>query len=732
MLVLGTLLLAAFPMGHAQDPGKQGEPENASISDETSDVQIVTDAGSQPAPSGQYDHVDIEEAYIGDETDTTVSFSFKMMTRDTGPSPFSFVQANVYFTRAEIDYRIQALGRGCSDGENPSGMLQVWDPGVERFRTIQCLTEGRTVYDEADNRVTYVVDKQWLTDANQVPLRFGDALTEFYAEAMQTIVPGMTWLSFAPVQPNGAYAYDRAPDDGIGPEFKVVLGVTGRGHLVLESEEPMRVSNGEATTIVYQVDVFNDGAEPDEVLVTAEGVESSFEVRVPQKLTVPPGEWVSFPVILSMDFTHRHGEASTFTVRAESALDADAWSTVDLGVFWTKIPQPAGHHNEMWLHSAGLAEGDNPFETAFTTAYKFRQAWFNPMRPGEDPDPEATDEPVPAYFNRALFPGQTGSENTAVWDFPLSPGLLIGLDFDMERSASETSKFLTLITNDAPAQAAHLEVDLRYCNPDGQGEPQGGQGGGGDGFSGCQGQWMTIASGTSDTTSLSANGQKEYVVPLVIDQAADLLPYKRGAGLHLQVRLVSDTPQTLNTPVPAPELIVQESSLGLPLIEYHDPISQAFEGVGTLRLEALDDFERPVNPGRVTHFRFALTNIGSAEQEVQFELQGVNSQWAEILEGSGFTLKPDQQKNITVKVLVPEGTSPEERAELILVVQSVDDPNVVAVKKLRATVVDPKVNDVPDEAGKYSADVGATSPGVSVLVAVAAAALALTARRRRR
>lgn len=729
------LIMLAAPLAVAQGNDKTQEPQDARTEDESGDPMMTSPTGEQEPPAGDYSHVDIQEAWIGGETEETIQVGVTMGSADNqGVGPFSWWQRGfiyVYFALDNVEYRVASLSGGCYEEDQARGQLQVLDRSNGFYRGITCLD---TTVDGTS--FIYTVPKAEVVDADHVPLRYDDTLQGFYAEAFAMVAPGIGGFWIVPQVTEDVVVRDRAPDSGFGPIFRAVLGTTGVGDVHLLIEEPVRVSNGEATTIVYELDLLNDGTEEDVILLQTKGVPGDWTVRVPSKLTVAPGETVRFPVILSMPFTHNHGTTELFEVHAESSNNPDHYSVAELGVFWTEIPQPAGHHNKMYLHSAN-PEAENPFEQAFLTLYGFTRTWFNPLPPGEDPDPDADDEPVPAYFNTFFFPGNDDTANThrAFWDFPLSPALLIGLDFDMDRSGGEDSYFATVIEGSAPAENAHIVATLRYCDPGTQ-DPDDDDGpGGGQGF-GCPGEWVDIATGVSGKQPLNRGQLTEFVAPLDIKPVADILPYKRDANLHLNVQLVSDAPQNANLPEPKPLMHVddpQTTVLVLPLVEYHDPVDQAFEDVGTLKIEALDEFEKPVNPGEVTYFRFTVENAAEAEQDVAVGLEGVNQAWAQFLEGDEMTLDAGEERNLTLEVAVPIEAVAGERAELFVIVESVDDPNVVAVSRLRASVVDPAEQDVEDEAGKYAVEEGGGSPGVgTAALAMTLVAVALLVERRRR
>ena len=91
-----------------------------------------------------------------------------------------------------------------------------------------------------------------------------------------------------------------------------------------------------------------------------------------------------------------------------------------------------------------------------------------------------------------------------------------------------------------------------------------------------------------------------------------------------------------------------------------------------------------------------------------------------------------ETKQVSLIVQAPDDAVAGERAELFLVAQSQENPNVVALGRVRVTVIELTVMDIPDEAASLSPATGnGSTPGFSAaLMILAASLLALTWRRR--
>lgn len=735
-LPLALALLVSLPAtGVGASPNPQSSaPRDSRAEDQEGDVKVFAGGQSVSPPGNSFDHLDLKAAWLGRETDQTIEVGATVKVNDPTVPQVVFLQRYLflYFTRGDpaskdaVRYRVMIAPWFCEEGKN--AQLQALDAGRGWYRTRKCLASE---YDATSVSYGVVLEKNDVVDSNHIPLRYADELQEIWALSWTSLTTGSG--SFTGQNVNQLYSsvYDRTPDDQYMTPFQAVLGYTGQGHLALTAEESVRVSNGESTTIVYRARLNNANDRDDTVFLNVlENQGHDWDVRVPARLVVPAKKSVDFPVILSMGFSHTHGQTWTFKVKAESASDPQAWTTQEFGVFFTDVPQPSEHHQGLlYLHSGPLdPQNNNPFNTLFTTVFDFKQSWMNPSE--EDTDPTTTDGAIPSYFNEGLIGGlfmgvgrgqpPDPSRNIARWEFPLSPALLIGLDFDVTQQAS----LIVKVKSSVPAQRAVVKADLLYCDPSDK--------------NGTAMNWYcpagtmrSLAKGDSAPVVFSGGDQREFNIPMQVNKSADVLRYQRGANLLLQVFLQTDTPQNLLSPEPKPLLYPKGSLLYLPLLEYHDPVGQSFQDVGSLLLEPLGPFEKPVNPDRTAVFPFRLTNGANQMQKVQLEVAGYNKDWAGFAEGPDLALDPHEARELNLAVHPPTTAQPTERAELFAVVQSANDPNIVAVARLRAVVVDPAVQDIPDEAGKLELQQAGQSPGFEAgLVVLSALGLAIAGRRR--
>jgi hypothetical protein len=717
LLVLGSLLVAVSAPAQDAPAAKEALTEDAA---DDVVLYVAPNLGVPPQSGnglGSTETVDLRSVTIGGETDKEflITLVAKALPDENGPRPMRLI----HFQFEDVRYRI---GLGFQRGGSANqGVLQAWDEGANRFRSVSPL---ETQVQASAGAVTFTLPRELVINSKHVPVRFGDTLQNVSAVAQQSVAT-LNWLPSGDPT-GGAYYYDRLPNEGVGVPFTFSKGRIGSGAVALLSDDPIRVSNGEATTIVYRVDLLNRGTERTAYQLETADVPALWSVRVPGLLTVEPGDFLTFPVILSIPFTHNHGQTATFELRAQSVASRDDWSVVRLGVHWTTTPQPAGHHPEMWLHSSPASV--NGFFDVLEPVAAFRSAWFNPLE--EDPEPDADDAPVPAFFNNELarfffspdHPIPGGNEWTTEWFLPLSPALLIGLDFDLERQGVLDN---LRVKHGMPANSAQIMAQLLYCDPDriqGPGNCTSGGGGGGS-------RWSVIADGRSETRKADRDEVVGYRIPLDVKSEADFLPYKRGANLALRLVLVTDVPANTLLVEPRPQLVVKGAVLTLPLIEYHDPIDKALEALGTLELKSLVPVEKKVNPGRTTLFQFSLLNKGEHADEVQLELYGENKDWARLVGDSRIALPAKGERSLELAVTVPDREVHGAYARLILVAQSLKDPAVVSTLQVRATVV--QNEDIPDEAPTAAQKENSRLPGFeAALLGLALLGAAVATRRR--
>jgi hypothetical protein len=713
-LLLLVVFFASVPLVATAQTAAPGPATQVEVEDKENDVMLNagTRAGVPPQTASgtpiNTDHLDITGVFFGAETEKEFQIHLRLKALDATQTPFpvGFAMRAVTFAYGDVDWQVRV--GACQGGQaqaEVAGCLGFRDGGARDFRSHITVAAEK---DTSSKAFVFTIPKDQIFNQDRVPGRFGAEISNISARTYQWY-GGLFFFPGGQGDPTGGVqAVDVAPDSGVVDEvFTFAQGSGSHGHLALSSNEPIRVSNGEATTIVYKVDLFNDADKPVNVELSVDGVRKDWSARVPALIKLEAQSSLTFPVILALPFTHEHGMTASFTVKARDVADTNSYSAVDLGVFWTDVPQPSAHHNgQLWFHSAPV-DSDNAFFSAVPQVGGFYSGWINSIE--DDPDPAATDANIggfPGSSGVGCFFGQGGPtacgvppENRINWFFPLSPKLLIGLDFEVGRPGRLVVDILPKVS----ATSAQLSAQLLYCDPDAEHMDRRG-GLGNDNNNGpvqCNQYTILLASGFT-TRALTANSAAQFEIPLSVEEAADLLPYKSGANIGLRLSLVTDTPQTVFGTEPRPEFVTKSGELYLPLNEYHDPVAAEFQNVGSLKLEPLSGFEKQVNPGETALFSFNLTNTGKTEQEMLVELEGINHEWATLVTEREFKLPAGGTKTLTISVLPPVDAQETESAELFLVAHSPADESIVTVTRLRATVV--TGTDVPDEGAALSVE----------------------------
>ncbi|HLE47485.1 MAG TPA: hypothetical protein VI818_04235, partial [Candidatus Thermoplasmatota archaeon] len=647
---------------------------------------------------------------------------------NAGPGfPFRFVSFS--YGRVQWQLLIGACTFQQQAAAPSTGCLRFRDTSTGGFRGVVQVPARR---DAASGSFVFTIEKLALFNENRLPARFGERLVNISATTQQYFFGGFNQGGGGgfPEPTGGVYAGDVAPQSGELPVFAFLEGSGGHGHLGLSSADPIRVTNGEATTLVYQVQLFNDHSEKLSVQIDARNAPSDWTIRSPALLTAEPHKSVAFPVILSMPFRHDHGKVVLFTVGAQAVEDPDSYATTELGVFWTDVPQPSGHHEcdddascGQWFHSA---PNPNFIPPGAEAAFPVKSLWFNGI--AKDPDPDADDANIPAFFNDYFFclfaPTQCKAPPvwTASWFFPQAPQLLMGLDFDLSRTGIAKLHFLPKVPEPTTAR---IDLLLLYCDPSKQGGPANAFGS----TDGCYNFSRIVGKG-SRTFLLQPMTDAYVEVPITIEPGADLIPYKRGANIGFGINVTSTLPQNVIFTEPRIEFVTKASHIHLPVLEYHDPIDAIPDEFGLVVVQPQDPFEKQVNPGRTAAFRFNLINDDDIPHHFALSVEGVNNDWARIGGAQVLLVPSGGETNFTLAVTAPDDAQPTERAELFVVAQSEEESWVVALSRLRATVVDASTADIPDESGQVGeTQENEATPGVgAVWVAVAVGASSLMRR----
>lgn len=524
------------------------------------------------------------------------------------------------------------------------------------------------------------VPRDDLLDSQGAAIRPGIPLREFYARSLGNFYG----LYFISIQQDGSAGffdvYDQMPDDGVPTgNFEAELGVQQTGHLRLDSPAPVRASNGEATTYVYDITLLSNADFVDDVNLAIVGAPSTWEVKLPaDSVRVDNGTFLHMPVLVTTPFAHEHGSFESFVVEARSARDPSAVGRVELGVRYTEIPQPAGHHSTLWFHSR-----ENPSNEITKTldgvvgGQRVARAYFNAVDGTEDPG-DAQIQVRPNDGSSICIQADAPACMTYHWIVPLEPTLQMGLDFDINGTGEL----------EIPFRANHLMQDvtvsaeLYYERASGFGPN--------DPMGSTEGQTYFLL-GTfeeSQPQSISTGQTMTFTSTFTPAPQADYIPYDPlGASMWMEVHLEShSSTTTLYADGVVQPTLAPGGEMTLPLNEYHDPVDDLYNQLTDVSVTMESEQQQYVNSGETVLFEVRIENTGVVNDQFTVTVGGHNEEWATLLGDSSFSIRSQESRRIVVAVTAPLASNQGDTVDLVLEAVSESDSNARALVRLFAEV----------------------------------------------
>ncbi len=714
------LLLVPLPTSQAQAPG------TLLIEDAANDVQVAVGDNAAGSPAGRYAAVDLRSISM---EEAEALLTFHLVTTDLDATEPPFIESSFYtinFAYGINQYRVLLYRFSTGQEYHYAGTFEAYDPAQQDFNRLGSVAVST---DMAASMISAVVPRALVLDEYGAEPFPGRVLTGFHVTAAGF---GRDWdgnIDFPPGSQTTVpttQVEDRMPYSGNGTiDFPITIGLAQTGHARLESEIPVRSSNGEATTFVYQVTAYNLGDMADRFLVSTSLVPVAWEVQVPDEpIELKAGESTLFPVLVTTPFAHKHGEFASMIVEMKSMRDPTAVGRVEIGIRYNAIPQPAGHHDQVWLHSRQASYD------------QVRQAWEAAR--GNDgtsafmnaAEVDDLDQKIPV--SPRLSRGDDAGQMRFTWIVYLSPALDMGLDFDLARTGTIEVAFNTAL----PVPAASLSGRLVHFDPsmdDGRGGG-GGLGGGSQNDEFWFGNGLPTVLATLTPTlaqDMGANGQDiAFETQIVATPESDFKPYVKDASLALQIDITGTGARPFFGPTDEPKLA--GGSMQLPLEEYHDPVDQVFNSMPTLMLDVVGKQQREVNPGRTVVYQLNLMNHGDAADAYHFELSGPNAPWARLLAGNHVELAAGASVLVPVAVTAPATALDGDAADVVVKATSMADSQLKTLARLLTTVdTDAEHADEAQLAAELEGGNAKQAPGPAVfLLLVGLAALAVARRRR--
>lgn len=550
-----------------------------SLDDRAGDVAISP--GQAPIAGPVADQVDIlnigmEEG--AEELVFTVTTAAEIATTALRPSvAFQFeFQRNTHV--------VEAFADGCEGGALYT--VDHGDNGLLRFVTCVPAELGATY------RIPVPHDE--IRSELGVSLRAGDVVAEMGATAL--------------VRTTTSSGAEAAIMDFVGygdATYTLTHGLANDSSIHLATQTPVRVSNGEAGTFVWPISIANTGSEQATVQLTIADAPNDWHIIHPPAAVVGSQEALTVPVIVTIPFAHAHGTTDAFDLVATADSGV---GTLQLGIHFVEVPQPAGHHDTMYFHSKPTTVG---LPGSLTRNHDI---WFNSL--DEARDPAATDEPASPSF----FSGVAGGD--ATWRIPLSPGLLVGLDF----TSGAPVELDAPIQLSIPLGDAQLTGNLYYREA-------------------CPG---TDGRGCSNNL-LIANGTGPLgPIELQTNPSLRRLPFQPGSGLFLDIVLVTQLQQDLVAQGARPHLQTADATMRLPLYDFKDQLTDAFDGHRGLEVSGVSAVTHLAREG-MDWFPVHIHNNGTAPADVRLAVAGPAGP-ATRVEPTSHTIPAGQSHGFTVSV----------------------------------------------------------------------------------
>jgi hypothetical protein len=442
----------------------------------------------------------------------------------------------------------------------------------------------------------------------------------------------------ATIGPSGPmYAVDALPNPGQTASVYVgKYGLVQQGIARLSSATPVRSSNGEAATFVFPLRAENLGSSDEMFRLVWDELPPGWGVHVSQPVfTIPARGAVDHNLLVTTPFAHQHGVFDSFKVRLLAEDHPDAEGQVVIGIRYHEVPQPAGHHNTLFLHSKALSGFPGSDLVVGGSSY----AYMNTL--AEDPEDEALTVPADSNFRPIT---------NFTWTVRLTPSLEIGL-----QSEEGIAKLAIALSSNVPQTEARASAELFVRRPGGGGIEN-----------------VVLGSGQSAPFAMQPAQEVPIEVPLDMEVLRE--PYVQGSELWMTVFLATIQP----TAVTAQEVpvLLPGGHLELPLLEFRDalPTTQ----LAQITFEASTPVQRVANPGDVIVYTAALRNGAPQPSAGELSIAGVHSEWAHLVGPATYELDAGAERDVHVVVTIPPDAVASDVSDVVLRATAVNSAEAIA------------------------------------------------------
>jgi hypothetical protein len=364
--VAAMALLLALPAPAAAQTGEPGATRL--VEDPAGDVK-VTVQGTPADPGGHWAATDLKSLDVVESVD---DFTFTLGVAALKPSSevplLETSQYDIQFLHHDRVFDV-FLFRQVIQTATYGAYLSAYDPALDRYDQLSGFVAPTVDEGAATMQVAFARDL-FLDHAGNAP-HPEVPFTGWHVQARGgfQIGGGNSCIASACFPSPEMHVSDAMPDQGNATlDLAIRFGIQQSGRARLASENPTRSSNGEATTFVYQVEAISAMAGNETFQLAASGLPAGWEAKLPaQHILVPGNSSVLFPVLLTVPFAHAHGTYQKFLLELRSQSDPGSVGRIQLGVRFSNPPQPAGHHNTLWLHAQ--ASTNDPTFGAVNTVF---------------------------------------------------------------------------------------------------------------------------------------------------------------------------------------------------------------------------------------------------------------------------------------------------------------------------------------------------------------------------
>jgi hypothetical protein len=350
-----------------------------------------------------FDLLQLDAVESRDTIDFTATIANFQRTTDTGLNLFTGFQFDDTEFLCIIEFSSLPIG------DITSGYLYKRPAGGAEWVN-QNITYA-TVTDGAPATVKFTVDRNDIQNEIGFTPYEGDKLESFWMAITDEITRSQIVGGLPRLAPY-IHFDDNAESNNV---LQLEQGQEQRKGIQLHSPEPIRRTNGDAQTILFNVTATNFEEGEVSLQVKALNIPNGWEVTPIRPFVNVPGQsTISIPIAVSIPFKHNHGDTVTTEIVIENLETESKLDSLNLGLYFLKTPLPSGHHDTVWLHSLG---DSNPNALGGS-----RGMWTAPFLTTLEQTPEDTRNPIQAhsddFTNPSLF----------YWCLPITPAMMIGLD----------------------------------------------------------------------------------------------------------------------------------------------------------------------------------------------------------------------------------------------------------------------------------------------------------------